>query len=404
MKFQSNAAYTLSYSVYTIGYAAILSYASYYLLECGYSNSEIGILLAVSNIFAILLQIATADLADRSRRLSVSGILMILAGCFAGLQILLLFLTGKTLLLFIAYTAALTIHATLQTHLNALSFQMEKSGLPVNFGIDRAIDSLFYSAATMIIGRTIHDAGIRMIPITNLVGCALLVIGLLWSKALLKRTAPLSGQKNTRESGKTEQITLSAFIRRHPRFFVLNFGILLLYFGHQVINGFMLQIVKNVGGTALDMSNLLSVTGVLEIIPLFFSSFLIRKTSSRAIVIASAVGYLIRITAYTIAGSVPMLYLGVFCQLISYPLLLPSIIKYTCERMDPGEAVKGQALYTMMIALGSILGSIAGGAVLDHAGVRALLILCTVLTAVGTAVIAASTEHRTLPEPARPQN
>ncbi|MDD5923037.1 MAG: hypothetical protein PUC44_07700 [Eubacteriales bacterium] len=58
MKFQSNAAYTLSYSVYTIGYAAILSYASYYLLECGYSNSEIGILLAVSNIFAILLQIA----------------------------------------------------------------------------------------------------------------------------------------------------------------------------------------------------------------------------------------------------------------------------------------------------------------------------------------------------------
>ncbi|MDD5923036.1 MAG: MFS transporter [Eubacteriales bacterium] len=248
---------------------------------------------------------------------------MILAGCFAGLQILLLFLTSKTLLLFIAYTAALTIHATFQTHLNALSFQMEKGGLPVNFVIDRAIDSLFYSAATMIIGRTIHDAGIRMIPITNLVGCAFLIIGLLWSKALLKRTAPLSGQKNTQGTGSAEQITLSAFIR---------------------------------------------------------------------------------ITAYTIAGSVPMLYLGVFCQLISYPLLLPSIIKYTSERMDPGEAVKGQALYTMMIALGSILGSIAGGAVLDHAGVRELLILCTVLTSAGTAVIAASTERRTLPEPARPRN
>ena len=63
------------------------------------------------------------------------------------------------------------------------------------------------------------------------------------------------------------------------------------------------------------------------------------------------------------------------------------MVYYIDEIMSPGEAVKGQALFTMMISLSGIAASFSGGWILDMYGVRALTGTAALITAAGAAVV-----------------
>ena len=55
--------------------------------------------------------------------------------------------------------------------------------------------------------------------------------------------------------------------------------------------------------------------------------------------------------------------------------------------MRKGEAVKGQAWFTVMTTLASVISSILGGIMLDTAGDKFMLLVATLVTAAGAAVI-----------------
>ena len=73
-----NFEYATIQGFYWMVYATVASFASVYLLAEGYSNSEIGIIMAVANVLAVVLQPLAADLADRSRRFSLVSITQIM--------------------------------------------------------------------------------------------------------------------------------------------------------------------------------------------------------------------------------------------------------------------------------------------------------------------------------------
>ena len=69
-----NAEYGGIHATYWMAYAVISSFASAYLLDRGYTNSEIGLILAVGSIVAVFLQPFMADFADRAKKISLIGI------------------------------------------------------------------------------------------------------------------------------------------------------------------------------------------------------------------------------------------------------------------------------------------------------------------------------------------
>ena len=62
------------------------------------------------------------------------------------------------------------------------------------------------------------------------------------------------------------------------------------------------------------------------------------------------------------------------------------------EVMSKGEAVKGQAFFTMMTTVSSIIGSLIGGVILDLSGAKMLTLIATIFTAVGTAILIATVD------------
>lgn len=72
-----NIEYGAVHATYWMTYAIIGSFASAFLLGRGYSNSEIGVILAVGSVAAVFLQPVLADIADRSKKISLIGLTQI---------------------------------------------------------------------------------------------------------------------------------------------------------------------------------------------------------------------------------------------------------------------------------------------------------------------------------------
>ena len=73
-----NVEYSAIQGSYWMIYGVICSFASVFLLNKGYSNSEIGIILAAANVLSVVIQPLVADFADRSKKLSLVSLLEIM--------------------------------------------------------------------------------------------------------------------------------------------------------------------------------------------------------------------------------------------------------------------------------------------------------------------------------------
>ena len=86
---------------------------------------------------------------------------------------------------------------------------------------------------------------------------------------------------------------------------------------------------------------------------------------------------------------------------MAFALLMPSMVYYVNEIMSPGEAVKGQSLFTMMFTFSTIIASFAGGWILDASGAKVLTFVSALITAAGAVVVFLSIDkvedHRRLP-------
>ena len=385
-----NIEYWSIHATYWMIYAAVSSFASVYLLSIGYSNSEIGIIMAIANVLAVIMQPLTADLADRSKKVSLIGISQIMTIMMMGFMVFMFLIHKKAITLFVIYVLLLAWHTVLHPLFNSLNFKLQESGVHINFGICRSGGSLAYSILCLFLGTLVEKHGVMVLPITGEVVSLMLLISLMLTAIQFKKLSAVNAEKieAAKEAApKEEEINLVDFVKRNKLFFVLNIGVVFLYFHNQVLNNFMLQIVTNVGGNSEDMGRIFSLMAFLEIPTLFCFDWINKKFSCAFLLKVASIGFVIKIALVFLARSVALIFVAQCFQVISFALFLPAMVHYVDEIMSKGEAVKGQALYTMMITVTTVIGSFAGGLILDMSGARMLTLVALISTCIGAAIV-----------------
>ena len=71
MEKKLNFLYSSIHGAYWVYYGVISSFSSVFLLARGFSNSQIGIIIALANILAVIIQPYLADYVDRSGRTAI---------------------------------------------------------------------------------------------------------------------------------------------------------------------------------------------------------------------------------------------------------------------------------------------------------------------------------------------
>lgn len=402
MKKLLNIEYSAIHAAYWMFYGVISSFASVFLLDRGYSNWEIGSILAAANVLAVVLQPLTADLADRSRKLSLMGITQLLTVLMMVLTVGLFALKGKSLALSAAFALLIAWHTVLHPLFNSLNFKLQESGVHINFGVARSMGSLAYAALVAVLGSLVEAKGASVLPLSGELILAMLLVSLVFTGRHFRRAWEM-GKGSSRSDASPaeedseppsaeraeEEINLVRFIQRNKLFFLINIGVIGLYFSNSILNNYMMQIVEDVGGNSQDMGRILSLMAALEIPTLVLFDRLHRKLSYPLMLKIASVGYTAKIAMCFAARSVGMIFAAQIFQLVAFSLFLPAMIHYINDIMSRGEAVKGQALFTTMVTITTVFSSLAGGWILDTAGAKMLTLAATLATAAGAAVVIA---------------
>ena len=100
-----NLKYAGSQIFYFAAFAAMMGYASVFLLDKGCSNSQIGIALALSSIIAVLLQPMLASFADNHKNIEIRNIMAPIILVVIALSAILYLIPGSALfVLFLVVT------------------------------------------------------------------------------------------------------------------------------------------------------------------------------------------------------------------------------------------------------------------------------------------------------------
>lgn len=396
-KFVLNLDYALIQGFYWMYYVVAGIFVSVYMLGKGYSNTAIGIVIAVGNIMSVLLQAVMADITDRNEKVNNITVIKVMLIVLFILTCGVLLIGHRSLILTVVYTALIVVHTGLHPFVNALSFTLGESGEYVSFGIGRSMGSLFAAVLGLVMGYLVTDFGVDVIPFSGLVTLVVMeavvfITGRHYrsiraENAYAAVEEKAAGPDDEKTAGDVKAVGFVEFITGNKLFVLLSAGVVGLFFGNVILENFTIQIVESIGGDTEQMGVVIFVMAILEMPAMLFFDKLKERFSYVFLLRVAAVFFSLKIVMMYLANSMIVIYVAQINQMLGYGLMFPAMVGFIDDIMSKGEAVRGQAVYTTAITVGSVLGCVAGGRILDIYSVKILLLISSVITIAGAVII-----------------
>jgi len=382
--------YTLHQMAYWAAAAGIMSFASAFLLEKGFTASQVGILLASGSLLSGIFQPLLASLADRVGGAVLPRMAIALTLACGVFFTTLLLLPLPMWLFGILYLLGIFTFDVMMPLLNAISVAYTARGCSVNYGFARGIGALAFSIAALAIGEVIARFG----PDYMLwIVLALLAAGI----AVILTFPKLDNTAEKRAAKTADCCSIPEFVHRYRWYCLSLGGVMLLAMFHAMTENYLIEIMRRLGGDSSSVGFALFVATFAEMgILVFFTQVRARIPDARLLKIAG-LSFLLKSVLLTVAPSVGSIYLIQLLQATSYAFLSPTQLYYADSRVAQSDMVKGQAFITASYTLGCALGNLIGGQLLSFSGVPALLYAGIIMAAAGTTIFFITVDRRDLP-------
>lgn len=368
--------FSLLQGFYFLGACLVYSYTERLLLHHGFSTGMIGVILAASYLFAMVVQPLLAAAADRGRRVTLRrGITAVaLLSCALAVSAR---IGGNAPVVFAALLGALSgVTLTVQPLINAVGFSYINRGLDLDYSFARGVASVIYALASLVFGAL----AARSIDATLWVFAAA-QIGLFFTALFF---APHREGVSVRETGGR----LSDVFRRYPRFVLFCVGNLILIVPHMVINSYLASITNVTGG---DMSVMIAIAALVEFPAMSAYSHIRKRIPDRVLLIASASVYLLKTGLLLIAALFSIgtwaVYVSSALQMLCYAIFVPASSYYANDCVQESDRVKGQMLLTEAGLAAGVFSMLLGGLSIEHLGVGMTLVLSECFVAAGVFIV-----------------
>lgn len=376
---------------YWMAYSSMSGFASVFLLSVNFDNTQIGIVLALANIFAVILQPFVATIADSSKKVTLKQLVMLIGFIDLSLAAVLLFIPDVFLVLAVLFILVLTAFYIIQPLISGLIFEFVNRGVSVNFGLTRGVGSVSYAVISYILGIMVERLGPSCLPYVSVIIILLFNVCVI----VLTDSRKVAIKQESRQSKKQEHPASSlTFMRENKMFMGYLVGVLFLFAYHNMYNNYMIHIVNRVGGSSTQMGTTIFIAAILELPVMGISTYLLRKFPVQKLMAFSVIFFFIKALAGFFASSMGMIYATQMLQMPSYAVYIPVSVYYVNVIMKESDRVKGQAYTTSAMTGGAVIGSLLGGTCLDLSGVSAMLMACIICSAVGMVLIIGFTRQK----------
>ena len=157
------AHYALIQGLYWAIYCLMVGFASVFLLDRGFTNGQIGLVLGLSYLLSAMLQPVVGALFSR-RGVHLNFAIACAYVPVAVLSLVMLTLPIGKAALAVILVLFFTIQSMMQPSVNALHQSFESEGRPVNFGLARGVGSAAYALSSFAMGRLLARFSPSILP------------------------------------------------------------------------------------------------------------------------------------------------------------------------------------------------------------------------------------------------
>ncbi len=349
-----NATIYIAFSLYT-------PFLSAYYSKSGLNAVEIGILLTIGPIVAIFIQPLWAILSDRTGRrklilcATILGSSISIFTYYLGRSFVHLFIAATLLAIFSTSIVPLTDAITLRlAHKNHLDFSIIRMGGTVGFAI-----------VVIIAGAIVK----KNPSIQFLMGFFGYMVLLFFVSRLPKDENKSKSEQlpPTSPTPKSKKTGFFHVFETNQVYFMLAFAFITqvgLSFHGSFMGVYALKL-----NLSEDMIAIINCCAALSEIPvLFFINRLMRKFSTMKMISATSILLGIRMFIVT-SGGVGSILIAQFLHGITFMIVYYSIAVFISQEVKPQNLSKGQSVLTIIqTGIGSIIGNIVGGYLVDRFG------------------------------------
>ena len=378
-----NFKYCLINAFYFMLICGAVGYANNFLLYKGFETSVIGITLTLVSLSALIIQAVMAPIIDRSTKINERKFMLFTLVIAAVLFGLLIFLQPSWLFLVVSIVAFSMCSAGVP-FLNSLAFAYEQEGGKINYGVGRGIGSAAYAVGGAVIGWLVSWQGGQDEAIVTILPYFVIVMSVLSVISLLLMKDP---KKVTSENVEVKQISYVEFFKKYKKIMLVIVAMIMIFFCHMLINTYMINVLQDIGGNTTDQGNAIFLQAMVELPPMFLFALILKKLKVNTLMAASAVLYIVKHAMICFAPNLPVFYMAMILQMVTYAVLMPASVYFANEYIEEQDRNKGQTVVAAAGTIGGLLSSFFGGFLLQMTGVKTVLLIGFVVTVIGAGLM-----------------
>lgn len=387
LKSRLNITYAAVQAIFWVVCCPIAGFGSAHLLAVGFSSVDVGIMLGLANVLAVVVQPLLSERADADERFSPIRIVAVLTVAMLASSAAQAALMPGGPVMAVLWTFSATCSISANVFVTAVKYQLDQDR-SIDFGACRAVGSLAWAATSSSLGFAVERFGIRIVPLA-VCAAAIAFLALLGACELDVRRRGMRGFHEAVETAGAAS-SWPEFIRENRWLMLLLLGIGLVYLHHALGSYFSIVIVENVGGDESDMGLIIALAALLEIPGMVLFSHIEKRLDAGSVLLFSLAMFACKAIAIWAASTVLQLTFAYSFQLFSYGLFTTSSVSFAARVTRPSDLVKAQACFSLVTTASAVFSSFVGGALFQMLGVRSTLLTAAVSACVGLAIVLVS--------------
>lgn len=380
---RATAQYALIQGLYWAIYCLMVGFASAYLLDRGFTNGQIGLILGFSYLLSAILQPLIGSLFSRkgiplNRGIACAYIpVAVLSLAALTLPLGKIPLAGALLVLF-------TIQSMMQPSVNALHQSFDTQDHRVNFGLARGVGSAAYALSSFLMGRLLVRFSPRILPGVYGAAAIAFILALLFS-----RTSSPSGMASADARGSS----YADILREHPHMALFLIGIGCMFLTYSFIDSFLMQILLSIGGNSGDLGTAITLSAMTELPAMLLFARLSQKGNGIRVFLISIWCWLAKDLLTLLAPTPGILFVVQLLNFASCAVYVPGMMNYMRTTLPESQLLRGVTLAGTATTLGSLIATILGGWLMDGVGVRYALAIVQLFAICGAALLTIALSH-----------
>ena len=371
---------------------AACAFVAIFLQYKGFDNTLIGVTTAGACVFSIFLGPVLSALLQKIASLTIPRVFDITFALMCVTFVAIAYLPLPDAVIMLVYVFVYAMLMCTPPLLSQVAMGYVRRGQALNFGLARGTGSIAYAITAVVVSSLVGwFSPLVIAPV--FVASSVIVLWLIHTlpgyTEEVEPAGAAAGEKGSAAADAADKpVGFVGFVFRYRLLMFVLLGFCLNFIAASSLSTYLINIAQNLGGDTATLGIGTFCMAASELPMMTIMPKLRRKLGTGGLFMLVGVAYIIRNCLICLAPSIPMLFVGLMFQGLSYGIMMSLIAYYVAEECGVADEMLGQTFIAVMTTgIGSSVGNFAGGVLQDSLGLGAMLSFSLAVTFAGSAVL-----------------